>query len=57
MVSFTRLPPIPPGIQWIRGWMGPRTGLDIMEKVFDLTGIRTPADLSVVQPIASRYNY
>ena len=45
---------LPPGkrlvIYCTGGWMGTRTGLDIMEN-FAPTGIRSPA----VQPVASRY--
>jgi hypothetical protein len=37
---------IAPGTYWIGGWVGPRTGLDDMEKILDP---------SVVQPVGSRY--
>jgi hypothetical protein len=42
-------PPLP-GTHWIGGWVGPRTGLDVMEekKNLALVGHRTPA----VQPVA-----
>jgi hypothetical protein len=42
------------GTHWIRGWAGPRTGLDDVEKIFAPTGTRslTPRP---VQPVASRY--
>jgi hypothetical protein len=35
-----------PGTHWIGGWVDPRTGLD---------GVDSNSDLSVVQPVASRY--
>jgi hypothetical protein len=31
-----------PDTYWIRGWMGPRDGLDYVEKILDSTGTRTP---------------
>jgi hypothetical protein len=43
-----------PGTHWIGGWVGPRAGLDDVEKIFDRTGTRN-SDPSVVQPVASRY--
>jgi hypothetical protein len=30
------------GTHWIGGWVGPRTGLDDVEKILDPTGTRTP---------------
>jgi hypothetical protein len=42
------------GNHWIRGWVDPRAGLDEVEKILDPTGTRN-SDLSVVQPVASRY--
>jgi hypothetical protein len=37
---------IDPGTLWTRGWVGPRTGLDDVEKILEPT---------VIQPIAGRY--
>jgi hypothetical protein len=31
-----------PGTPWIGGWVGPRAGLDEVEKILDPTGTRTP---------------
>jgi hypothetical protein len=31
-----------PGTNWIRDWVGPRAGLDDIEKILDPTGTRTP---------------
>jgi hypothetical protein len=44
-----------PGIHWIGGWVGPRAGLDDVEKrkFFNLRD--SNSDPSVVQPVASRY--
>jgi hypothetical protein len=39
---------------WIGVWVGPRVGLDDLEKILDPTGTRN-SDPSVVQPVASRY--
>jgi hypothetical protein len=45
LVSFMPLSPYSwgksPGTHWIRGWMGPRTGLDTMEKriILPLLGV------------------
>jgi hypothetical protein len=33
------------GTHWIKGWVGPRAGLDDVEKTADLTGTRTPTPL------------
>jgi hypothetical protein len=33
---------IAPDIDWIGGWVGPRAGLDAVEKILALTWIRTP---------------
>jgi hypothetical protein len=45
-----------PGTHWIGGWVGPRAGLDDVEKILDPTGTRTPTP--AVQRAASRYtNY
>jgi hypothetical protein len=48
---------LPPGIHWIRGWVGPRAGLDDVErrKILLLSGVEL--DTSAVQPVASRYTY
>jgi hypothetical protein len=43
-----------PVTHWIGGWVGPRTGLDDMEKRKFLT-VYSNADPSVVHPVASRY--
>jgi hypothetical protein len=43
---------IPPGTHWIRGCVGPRAGLDAVEKNLALAGNRTPA----IQHVARRYN-
>jgi hypothetical protein len=44
-----------PGTHWIGCWLDPRAGLEEVEKIHGRTGTRSP-DLSIVQPIASRYN-
>jgi hypothetical protein len=31
-----------PGTHWIGGWVGPRVGIDEVEKILDPTGTRTP---------------
>jgi hypothetical protein len=31
-----------PSTHWIGGWVGPRAGLDDVEKILDPTGTRTP---------------
>jgi hypothetical protein len=43
-----------PGTHWTGGSVGPKTGLDDVEKILDPTGTRN-SDPSVVQPVASRY--
>jgi hypothetical protein len=35
-----------PGIHWLGGWVGPRIGLDDVEKVLDPTRTRTPTPRS-----------
>jgi hypothetical protein len=45
----------PPGTHWIRDWVGPRAGLDGMERRKFLTQPGFNSDPSVVQPVASRY--
>jgi hypothetical protein len=42
-----------PGTHWIGGWMGPRAGLDDLEKTKFLTLPGLNFELSVFQPIAS----
>jgi hypothetical protein len=44
-----------PGTHWIGGWVGLRTGLDDVEKKEFLPLPDSNSDLSVVQPVASRY--
>jgi hypothetical protein len=41
-----------PGTHWIGGWLGPKTGLDEVEKILDPTGTRTPTPRP---SMASRY--
>jgi hypothetical protein len=53
VVSFTSLPLYylrnSPGTHWVGGWVGPRTGLDDLEKKnLDLTGIQTATLLSSI---------
>jgi hypothetical protein len=59
VVSFTPRPLYPreraPGTNCIGGWVDPRAGLDNMEKWKFLTLPGLNPDLSVVQPVASRY--
>jgi hypothetical protein len=43
-----------PGTHWI-GWVGPRAGLNDMEKRKFLTLLGLKLDTSVVQPVASHY--
>jgi hypothetical protein len=43
------------GIYWIRVWVGPRAGLDDVEKRKFMTLTHSSSDLSVVHPVASRY--
>jgi hypothetical protein len=43
-----------PGTHWIGGWVDPRTGVDEVEKILDLTGTQN-SDPSVVQLVASHY--
>jgi hypothetical protein len=42
-----------PGTHWIGGWVGPRTGLDDVEKrkILDPTGTRTPTSPSQNQAL------
>jgi hypothetical protein len=53
VVSFTPVPLYPgesaPGTHWIRGWVGPRTGLDDVEKrkFLTLPGLGTPTPRSL----------
>jgi hypothetical protein len=35
-----------PGTHWIGGWVGPRAGLEDVEKILDPTGTRTPTPRS-----------
>jgi hypothetical protein len=44
-----------PGTHWLGGWVGPRAGLDDMEKWKFLLPPELKSDPLVVQPIASRY--
>jgi hypothetical protein len=44
-----------PGTHWIGGWVDPRAGLDNMEKRKFLPYRNSNSDLSVVQPVGSRY--
>jgi hypothetical protein len=44
-----------PGTHWIGGWVDPRAGLDDVENRNTLPYRNSNPDLSVVQPIASRY--
>jgi hypothetical protein len=44
-----------PGTHWIGGWVGPRAGLDDVEKRKFLTLPGLELRPSVVQPVASRY--
>jgi hypothetical protein len=44
-----------PGTHWIGGWVGPRAGLDYVEKRKFLTLLGLELRPSVVQPVASRY--
>jgi hypothetical protein len=49
VISFTLRPLYPrgksppPSTHWLGGLVGPRTGLDDVEKILDPTGTRTPA--------------
>jgi hypothetical protein len=44
-----------PSTHWVEGWVDPRAGLDYVDKrILDPTGTRN-SDLSVVQPVSSRY--
>jgi hypothetical protein len=45
------------GTHWIGGWVDPRTGLDDVEKRKFLPYRDSNSDPSVVQPVASRYEY
>jgi hypothetical protein len=45
----------PSDTHWIGGWVGPRAGLDDVEKRKFLTLPGLELDPSVVQPVASRY--
>jgi hypothetical protein len=42
-------------IHWIRGWVGPRTGLDDMERRKSCPYHDLNSDPSAVQPVDSRY--
>jgi hypothetical protein len=59
MVIFTPQPLYPgeraPGTHWIGGWVGPRAGLENVEKRKFLTFRDSNSDPSVTQPVASRY--
>jgi hypothetical protein len=44
-----------PGTHWIGGWVGPRAGLDDMDKRKFLTLPRLELRPLVVQPVARRY--
>jgi hypothetical protein len=59
VVSFTTLPLYPeeraPGTRWIAGWVGPRASLEDLEKREFLPLPELELDISVVQPVASRY--
>jgi hypothetical protein len=48
-VSFTHLAP---GIHWVGGWIGPRAGLEAVEKrkIFSPTGNQTPVFQAVAIP-------
>jgi hypothetical protein len=58
VVSFTVVRFTPgeraPGIHWIGGWVGPRTGLDDVErrKISPVVGLEY--DPSAIQPVDSR---
>jgi hypothetical protein len=41
-----------PGTHWIGGWVGPRDGMKVVEKILYFTGTQTPTPWS---PVASRY--
>jgi hypothetical protein len=43
------------GTHWIGGWVGPRAGLDKVEKRKFLPVLESNSDPSVIQPVASRY--
>jgi hypothetical protein len=43
------------GTRWIGGWVGPRAGLDAMDRRKILPPQDSNTDPSVVQPVASRY--
>jgi hypothetical protein len=59
MVSFTPRPLYPrkraPGTHSVGGWVDPRAGVGDMEKWKFLPHRDSNSDLSVVQPVASRY--
>jgi hypothetical protein len=42
------------GTDWIRGWMGPRTGLDDVKNGKSCTYRHSKSDPSTVQPVTSR---
>jgi hypothetical protein len=44
-----------PSTYWTGGWVGPRAGLDEMERGNSLSYRDSNSDPSVVQPVASRY--
>jgi hypothetical protein len=43
-----------PGTHWTGGWVGPRTGLDELEKIVNHTGTRN-SNPFVIQPVGRRY--
>jgi hypothetical protein len=59
VVSFTPQPLYPrgkaPGTHWIGGWVGPRAGLDDVGRENSWPYRDSNSDLTVVQPVASRY--
>jgi hypothetical protein len=44
-----------PGTHWIGGWVDPRTSLDEVEKKDSWPYRDSNSELSVVQPVGSRY--
>jgi hypothetical protein len=47
-----------PGTHWVEGWVGPRAGLDAVEKRKFLTlNWDSNSDPSLVYPVANRYTY
>jgi hypothetical protein len=59
VVCFTPRPLYPkertPHTNWIRGWVGPRTGLNDVEKRKISSLTRLELDPSAIQPVASSY--